>query len=156
MIDGVQQRESCELGESASNDDSSIEVNCSMKTLIYLSALCVLVLLIEPARAQPAPKKKAFEAERIPGERLIAAKPEVAGKTKAWVWYAPDWALGDAEEWMVEQFLEAGISVAAGGAAYVGPAAIKSQTDFYVEMTEKRGYAKKPILIGRSQGGLRR
>ena len=122
-----------------------------MKTLAYLSAVFVLALLIEPARAQPAPKK-AFEVEKIPGGRLIAAKPELAGKTKAWVWYAP--ALGEAEEWMVERFLEAGISVAAGGAAYGGPAAIKSQTAFYVEMTEKRGYAKNPILIGRSQGGL--
>jgi len=126
----------------------------SMKLPVCLSALFVLVLLLEPARAQPAPKKKTFEPERIPGGRLIAAKPELAGKTKAWVWYAPDWASGEAEEWMVERFLEAGISVAAGGAAYGGPAAIKSQTAFYVEMTEKRGYAKKPILIGRSQGGL--
>jgi len=126
----------------------------SMKLPVCLSALFVLVLLLEPARAQPAPKKKAFEAEKVPGGRLIAAKPELAGTTKAWVWYAPDWALGDAEEWMVEQFLEAGISVAAGGGAYGGSGAIKSQTAFYTEMTEKRGYAKKPILMGRSQGGL--
>jgi pimeloyl-ACP methyl ester carboxylesterase len=119
-----------------------------------LSALFVLVLLIEPAQAQPAPKK-AFEVEKIPDGLLIAADPELAGKTKAWVWYAPGGLVtGEAEKWMVEQFLAAGISAAGGGGEYGGPNAIRRMNAFYTEMTEKRGYSKKPIVLARSRGGL--
>jgi pimeloyl-ACP methyl ester carboxylesterase len=112
--------------------------------------LCIGSVGAEPV----AEKKPPFAAEKIPGGLLIAATPELAGVPKAWVWYAPDWAFGEAERWMTERFLEAGISVATGGGAYGGPAMQRSMNAFYDEMTEKRGYGRKPILVGRSQGGL--
>ncbi len=124
-----------------------------MKSPASLPALFVFLLLVEPVLAQ-APQKKEFTQERLPNGYLIAARPELAGTRKAWVWYAPDWALSKETNWMVEQFLEAGISVAACRGAYGGPEAVKKMTAFYEEMTERRGYSKKPLLLGRSQGGL--
>ena len=125
-----------------------------IKLLVCLTALLAFSAILESAQAQPTPKK-AFEVEKIPDGLLIAAAPELAGKTKAWVWYAPDnLVVGEAEKWMVEQFLAAGISVAGGGGSYGGPGAIKRMHAFYTEMTEKRGYSKKPIMLARSRGGL--
>jgi len=126
-----------------------------MKLPVCLTALLVFSAILESAQAQPAPKE-AFVVEKIPDGLLIAAKPELAGKTKAWVWYAPAKLVeGEAERWMVEQFLAAGISAAGGGASdNGGPGAIRKMNAFYTEMTEKRGYSKKPIMLARSRGGL--
>jgi pimeloyl-ACP methyl ester carboxylesterase len=126
-----------------------------MKLPVCLTALLVFSAIFESAQAQPAPKE-AFVVEKIPDGLLIAAKPELAGKTKAWVWYAPaHMVAGEAERWMVEQFLAAGISAAGGGASdNGGPGAIRKMNAFYTEMTEKRGYSKKPIMLARSRGGL--
>lgn len=126
-----------------------------MKLPVCLTALLVFSAILESAQAQLAPKE-AFVVEKIPDGLLIAAKPELAGKTKAWVWYAPaHMVAGEAERWMVEQFLAAGISAAGGGASdNGGPGAIRKMNAFYTEMTEKRGYSKKPIMLARSRGGL--
>jgi pimeloyl-ACP methyl ester carboxylesterase len=126
-----------------------------MKLPVCLTALLVFSAILESAQAQLAPKE-AFVVEKIPDGLLIAAKPELAGKTKAWVWYAPAKLVeGEAERWMVEQFLAAGISAAGGGASdNGGPGAIRKMNAFYTEMTEKRGYSKKPIMLARSRGGL--
>ncbi|GDX94910.1 hypothetical protein LBMAG47_05740 [Planctomycetia bacterium] len=93
--------------------------------------LCIGALRAEPV----AEKKPPFAAEKIPGGLVIAAKPELAGVTKAWVWCAPDWAFGEAERGMTERFLEAGISVATGGGVYGGPVSQRSMNAFYAEMT---------------------
>jgi pimeloyl-ACP methyl ester carboxylesterase len=75
-----------------------------------------------------------------------------------WIFYAPTLpGLPDeAERWMHERFLAAGIAVAGvdAGEAYGSP---KSHTLFdalYRELTEQRGFATKPCLLGRSRGGL--
>lgn len=75
-----------------------------------------------------------------------------------WIFYAPTLpGLPDeGERWMHEQFLAAGIAVAGVdvGEAYGNP---KSQPIFdalFRELTEKRAFAAKPCLFGRSRGGL--
>ena len=75
-----------------------------------------------------------------------------------WIFYAPTLPAypDEAERWMHAQFLAAGIAVAGvdAGEAYGSP---KSHALFYAlyrELTEKRGFAKKPCLFGRSRGGL--
>ncbi|MEY3896945.1 MAG: hypothetical protein RLZZ214_2466 [Verrucomicrobiota bacterium] len=89
---------------------------------------------------------------------LIAAKGEVAGKPKPWVWYAPTLPKlpGAEERWMFAKFREFGIAIAGidVGESYRSPAGRELFSKFYAEMTEKRGYSRKPVMVGRSRGGL--
>jgi hypothetical protein len=75
-----------------------------------------------------------------------------------WVFYAPTLpAYPDgAERWMHEEFLANGIAVAGVdvGEAYGSPGSHAAFDALYQEMSEKRGFARKPCLFGRSRGGL--
>lgn len=88
---------------------------------------------------------------------LIEAKVET-GDPKGWVWYAPTLPNlpGPEERWMFERFTRAGVSIAGVdvGESYGSPAGRKLFSELYRELTEKRGFAKKPVLLGRSRGGL--
>lgn len=79
-------------------------------------------------------------------------------KLQPWILYAPTLpGLPDAhEKWMHEQFLAAGIAVAGIdiGESYGSPTGRQLFTVFHKELTEKRGFAPKPCLLGRSRGGL--
>ena len=57
---------------------------------------------------------------------------------------------------MFEHFLDAGIAIAGldVGESYGSPAGRKLFTQFHAEMTGMRGYSPKPVLLGRSRGGL--
>ncbi len=127
------------------------------------SIACIFVFLCGSATFAQAPKK----VLPLPGDVfliadrpafLIAAKPELAGKTKPWVWYAPTFQNlpGSIEKWMFERFTGAGIAIAGidVGESYGSPDGRKLFDALYQEMTEKHGYSKKPILLGRSRGGL--
>ena len=75
-----------------------------------------------------------------------------------WIFYAP--ALpgypDEAERWMHEQFLNAGIAVAGVdvGEAYGSPQSHEVFDSLYRELIGKRAFAKRPCLFGRSRGGL--
>jgi len=90
----------------------------------------------------------------IPGKKAADA----ADKPKPWVWYAPTLPNlpGNEERWMFEQFCDSGIAIAGidAGESYGSPAGGKVFTAFYAEMAGQRGYAKRPVLLGRSRGGL--
>lgn len=79
-------------------------------------------------------------------------------KPQPWIMYAPTLpGLPDRhEKWMHEQFLNAGVAVAGIdiGEAYGSPKGQSQFTAFYEELTQKRGLAAKPCLLGRSRGGL--
>jgi pimeloyl-ACP methyl ester carboxylesterase len=79
-------------------------------------------------------------------------------KPQPWIWYAPTLpGLPDVhEKWMHEKFIAAGIAVAGVdvGESYGGPQGRALFTDFYQDMTEQRGFAARPVLLGRSRGGL--
>ena len=89
---------------------------------------------------------------------LIAGKVDAAAKEKPWVWYAPTLPKlpGKEERWLFEQFLDAGIAVAGidVGESYGSPAGQKLFTALYNDLTGVRGYSRKPVLLGRSRGGL--
>jgi len=89
---------------------------------------------------------------------IIPAKTGSTGKAIPWVWYAPTLANlpGKEEQWMFEQFRDAGIAVAGidVGESFGSPAGRKLFTEFYEELTGSRGYSRKPVLLGRSRGGL--
>jgi len=75
-----------------------------------------------------------------------------------WIFYAPTLpGLPDeAEKWMHERFLAAGIAVAGvdAGEGYGNPKSHELFNGLFRELTEKRGFSKKCCLLGRSRGGL--
>lgn len=103
----------------------------------------------------------------LPGEAfLVAERPAFIllppegkrDKPQPWVFYAPTLPgyPDEHEKWMHEQFLDAGVAVAGidVGEAYGSPRGRELFSKFYDELVERRGYAKKPCLLGRSRGGL--
>ena len=100
------------------------------------------------------------EAFLIEGRPSFILTPKVTppSGSRPWVFYAPtlNGLPDEHEKWMHEQFLAAGVAVAGidVGEGYGSPKAQQLFTAFYHEMTQKRGYAAKPCLLGRSRGGL--
>ncbi len=88
---------------------------------------------------------------------VIDASLNSAMTGKPWVWYAPTLPglPGKEERWMFEQFLDAGISIAGidVGESFGSPTGRRLFDKFHDVMTA-RGYSTKPILLGRSRGGL--
>ena len=92
-----------------------------------------------------------------PAENPEAATTSDAGDKKPWIFYGatlsqyPD----QAESWMHQKFLDAGIAVVGidVGEAYGSPHAFPHFEALYQKMV-KDGYSKKPALLGRSRGGL--
>jgi alpha-beta hydrolase superfamily lysophospholipase len=62
----------------------------------------------------------------------------------------------EAERWMHEQFVAGGVAVAGVdvGEAYGSPKSHRVFDALYRELIERRGFAAKPCLFGRSRGGL--
>lgn len=100
----------------------------------------------------------------LPGETfLIQDRPAFLitstnqAKGKPWIWYAPALPPYPAQEerWMFEQFSAAGISIAGidVGESYGSPAGRRLFAALYDEMVG-RGFSAKPVLLGRSRGGL--
>lgn len=125
-------------------------------------ALLAVFLLTHLQAAEPTPPKKTLP---LPGEVfsvsnhtafLIPAKTTAA--SKPWVWYAPTLPNlpEKSEQWMFEKFLAAGISIAGidVGESYGSPAGRALYTALHAELTGARGYSPKPVLLGRSRGGL--
>ncbi len=84
--------------------------------------------------------------------------PEKRATPQPWIFYGPTLAPypDQAERWMHEQFVAAGIAVAGVdvGEAYGSPKSHAVFDALYRELTEKRGFGVKPCLFGRSRGGL--
>jgi hypothetical protein len=116
---------------------------------------------------QPTGADKPVKELILPGESfVVAGRPAfiltpAASKRRTpqpWIFYAPTLpGYPDAhEKWMHEQFVAAGVAVAGIdiGEAHGSPRGRRLFTEFYRELTEKRGFAPKPCLLGRSRGGL--
>jgi len=117
-----------------------------------------------PAKAaKPAPPKKLT----LPGETFTVAdrpafvflpREEKRAKPQPWIFYAPTLPAypDEAERWMHEQFLAAGVAVAGVdvGEAYGSPASHSAIDALYDELVKNRHFAAKPCLFGRSRGGL--
>ncbi|WP_220498212.1 sulfatase-like hydrolase/transferase [Rhodopirellula sp. JC639] len=108
-------------------------------------------------RAQVLPGGETFF---VADRHAFVMKPESPAKSKLgkpWIFYAP--ALSrypdKHEQWMHQQFLDAGIAVAGidVGEAYGSPHSQPFFDALYDEMVS-RGYSTKPALLGRSRGGL--
>jgi pimeloyl-ACP methyl ester carboxylesterase len=88
---------------------------------------------------------------------FTAVSAEPADGPRPWILYCPtlpDYP-DEAERWMHEQFTQAGVAVAGidTGESYGGPAAVEATHALHREMV-RRGYARRPSVLGRSRGGL--
>lgn len=117
------------------------------------------VISAEPESA-PARLKLPGESLAVDGRPAFILLPTEAKRSspQAWVMYAPTLPgyPDEHEKWMHEQFLAAGVAVAGvdAGEAYGSPRGRALMTALYDELVEKRGFAPKPCLLGRSRGGL--
>src|SRR3954454_5863718 len=142
-----------------------------MNRTIFLIATISLFFSSIVAGDEPPHKKAAVSAPPkklvLPGDNFTVADrpafaflPPQAQRTQpqAWIFYAPTLPAypDQAERWMHEQFLAAGIAVAGVdvGEAYGSPKSQRLFDALYQELTEKRGFAPRPCLFGRSRGGL--
>ena len=113
---------------------------------LFAGTLLAMNKLPAPATFVDLPEGKAF---------IIESKTPAEGKP--WVWYAPtlEQYPKQVHAWYVERFMAKGISVAGINLGEVrgSPASSEKFTAFYNEMV-KRGYSKKPLLLGQSRGGF--
>lgn len=117
--------------------------------------------------AEPAADPQSIKELILPGEAFLVADhpafvfwpPEgKRSEPQPWIMYAPTLpGFPDShEKWMHERFLETGVAVAGvdAGETYGSPQGQELCTALYRELTENRGFAKQPCLLGRSRGGL--
>ena len=125
-------------------------------TLIWLGFCSAGLCEDKPAKALPLPGETLRVSDRE--AFIIPPAKAVEGQPTPWVWYAPTLPglPGGAEKWMFDRFTAAGIAIAGidVGESFGSPAGRELYTAFYRELTEKRGFSKKPVLLGRSRGGL--
>lgn len=111
-----------------------------------------------PVASEPSVREN-FKVGGRPAFIIMPPKSQrVAGPTP-WVWYAPTLGKGlpgGAEKWMFERFHRAGIAVAGidVGESYGSPKGRAHFESLYAELTTKRGFGNKPVLLARSRGGL--
>lgn len=133
-----------------------------------LGRWCLLALLFAFASGfRPAAGEEPVKQLILPGESFLVEGrpafilwPEEAKRKEPqpWVMYAPTLPPypDSHEKWMHEQFLAAGVAVAGidAGEAYGSPAGQKLMSALYAELTSRRHFATRPVLLGRSRGGL--
>jgi hypothetical protein len=89
---------------------------------------------------------------------IFLPSAEKRTRPQPWIFYAPTLPSypDEAERWMHEQFVDAGIAVAGvdAGEAYGSPQSGALFDALYRELTQQRGFATKLCLLGRSRGGL--
>ena len=117
-----------------------------------------------PDKAAPANDKHPSERKFFPiaNHRAFVHDPPKSKQHDGpipWVWYAPTFAgrlPGPEEDWMIAQFHDQGIAIAGVdvGESYGSPDGRAIYQSLYEELTQKRGYGKKPVLLARSRGGL--
>lgn len=123
------------------------------------------LLLVPPAalHAADAPQKSlplSGEVFLVEGRTAFVILPPAkpADGPIPWVWYAPTLPNlpGDAEKWMFERFTRAGIAIAGidVGESYGSPGGQALYSALYAQLTKKRGFAPKAVMLGRSRGGL--
>jgi predicted esterase len=109
----------------------------------------------QPKKSLPLPGE-VFKVSGRPAF-LITARADPHAAAKPWVWYAPTLPglPGPEERWMFERFRAAGVAVAGidAGESFGSPAGNKMFDALYAAMTA-RGYSARPVLLGRSRGGL--
>ncbi len=125
-------------------------------TALLLAPLTALHAADAPRKSLPLPGDTFLVQGRPAFVIFPQAKP--ATEPIPWVWYAPTLPglPGDEEKWMFERFTQAGSAIAGidVGESYGSPDGRALYTAFYDELIKNRGFASKPVMLGRSRGGL--
>lgn len=131
-----------------------------------IAALCIALLArvvdAQTNESNPPEKKLPMPGEvfRVEGRIAFVIPGETLRSDRAtpWVWYAPTLPNlpGAEERWMFERFTKAGLAIAGidVGESYGSPDGRKLYSALHRELTEKRNFSQKPVLFGRSRGGL--
>jgi pimeloyl-ACP methyl ester carboxylesterase len=136
---------------------------------VFRFCFCILIT-IWPSGLLWGQSKEAETATKslpLPGEVfqvdgctafVIVPEKKTEGQALPWVWYAPTLPNlpGPEESWMFERFLKEGIAIAGidVGESYGSPDGCRLYTALYNELTTRRRFADKPVMLGRSRGGL--
>jgi dipeptidyl aminopeptidase/acylaminoacyl peptidase len=127
----------------------------------------ILIALLAAPLAAPRAADARQKSLPLPGEVFLVqgrtafvilppAKP--ADRPIPWVWYAPTLPglPADAEKWMFERFMQAGVAIAGidVGESYGSPDGRALYSAFYGELTRNRGFGPRAVMLGRSRGGL--
>ncbi len=133
----------------------------------FLPLTALLLLLLQASRARlhaaDTPEKSlpiSGQTFQVEGHTAFVILPSTKATNHLvpWVWYAPTLPglPGQEERWMFERFISAGIAVAGidVGESYGSPAGRKVYSAFHEELTRRRGFLPKAVLLGRSRGGL--
>lgn len=148
---------------------------CVVTVILFAVSLSVKLTSLQadekptapPVSPESAAKATPVKQLILPGESfLVGERPafilwpaeELRRSPQPWIMYAPTLPPypDNNEKWMHEQFLQAGVAVVGIdiGEAFGSPEGQKHFTALHTELTAKRGFAKKPCLLGRSRGGL--
>lgn len=97
----------------------------------------------------------------IQGQRAFVMFPRNRDpqRPQRWVLYGPTLLPNypdEHERWMHQQLLDAGLAIAGidVGEAYGSPSSIEAQEALYQHLTEKENFDPRPVVLGRSRGGL--
>ena len=126
-----------------------------------LQLLLVLCMSGEPLVASDTDALSTRQNFTLNGHQAFTMIPAKLDETKPipWVWYAPTLGKGlpgKHEAWMFNRLHEAGIAIAGidVGESYGSPKGATLYQALYKELSNQRGFAKRPVLLGRSRGGL--
>jgi len=125
----------------------------------FVSASMLLgALVLIPARSH-AIERLPLPADffQVAEAKAFVMEPGTPGPSRPWVWYAPTLPQNPKaiHGWYFRQLLERGVAVAGVNLGEVrgAPASTERFQKFYEEMV-RRGYSRRPVLLGQSRGGL--
>lgn len=125
--------------------------------LALVVTLPATVLGDEPPRKDLILPGEVFEVEGKVAFLFTPETGEPSPEGRPWILYAPTLPAypDEAERWMHEAFTKAGVAVAGidTGESYGSPAGVAAAEALHAEMV-RRGYARRPAVLGRSRGGL--
>jgi hypothetical protein len=114
----------------------------------------------EPAKAIELPEVPPKASFKVDGHAAFVIMPKKIDEKKPvpWVWYAPTFPNlpEPREHWMFKRFLAAGIAIAGVdvGESYGSPKGREIYSALHKELVTNRNFARKPVLLARSRGGL--
>ena len=123
----------------------------------FSAFLFLAVLTCQSSTAVVAQTREEFAIDGRPAFLML---PEDSGNAmlRPWVFYAPHLRglPGDAEKWMFDQFLAAGVAIAGVdvGESYGSPEGCRLFQQLHEHLTTKHGLSQRPCLLARSRGGL--
>ena len=129
----------------------------------WVSPCTVLLVATTLASAAGQSKKLPLPGTvfSVQGRTAFVIEPPESSRRSGpmpWVWYAPTLRNlpGNAERWMFDRFFAAGVAIAGVdvGESYGSPEGCAGFQALYAELTSRRGYDNKPVLLARSRGGL--